>query len=97
MVLLVKSNSYFSYVGDIRGQDYSPSRLRRSVSMATYDHLTHATLIDSIGNARSERSLKRLSEHVTRSLDLNDRSHDLTIRHAAVNAIRQFDSEDMRN
>ncbi len=97
MVLLVKSNSYVSHLGDVRGQDYSPSRLRRSVSMATYDPLTHATLIDSIGNAHSERSLERLSDHVTRSHDLNDGSHDLTIRHAAVNAIREFDSEDVRN
>ncbi len=70
-------------------------RLRRSVSIETYDPITHATVIDSIGNARSERSLERLTDHVIRSHNNEPGSHDLTIRHAAVNAIRVLESEEV--
>lgn len=63
--------------------------------MATYHPLTHATVIDSIGNAHSEHSLQRLLNHVTRSHDFEHESHDLTIRHAAINAIRGLDSEEV--
>ena len=71
------------------------SRLRRAVSMATYDPITHATIIDSVGNARSEQSLQILSDHVTRSHDSKDKSHDLTIRHAAVNALGGLESKEV--
>ena len=68
-------------------------RLRRSIPTSSYSSLTHATIIDSIGNARSERSLERLTDHVTKSLPTE--SHDLTIRHAAINAIGTLESEEV--
>ena len=70
------------------------SRLRRSAPFP-YDPVMHATVIDSLGNAQSERSLPRLSRHVTESRNNVGVSHDLSIRHAAVNALRGLESEEV--
>ena len=72
------------------------SRLRRSIPIP-YDPVMHAIIIDSLGNAQSERSLPRLAGHVIESHDIVGVSHDLSVRHASINALRGLKSEEVHN